>query len=230
MIDLYSFPTPNGQKVSIALEELGLAYEIVPVNIARGDQFDPEFLAISPNNRIPAIVDRDPAEGGEPISIFESGAILSYLADKTGRLIPAEPRGRSRVMEWLMWQMANFGPMLGQLGHFRTYAPEKIEYAIGRYENEVDRLYSLLDRRLEGRDFVADEYSIADIAIGPWVGFRAMHGIELGSYPNVDRWYATLCERPAWKRGIEAGSDRWSAGPMDEEAKRILFGWKRRED
>jgi GST-like protein len=229
VIDVYSFPTPNGQKVHIALEELGLPYEIVSINIVRGDQFDPDFLSISPNNRIPAIVDRDPAGGGEPISVFESGAILCYLADKVGRLLPTDPRARAQVTEWLMWQMANFGPMLGQLGHFRNFAAEKIEYALERYGNEVDRLYGLLDRQLEGREFVAGEYSIADIAIGPWVGFRAMHGIELERYPNVDRWYAALSGRPAWKCGVEAGSDRWSADPMDEEAKRVLFGWKKRE-
>lgn len=228
MIELYSFPTPNGQKVSIALEELGLAYEIIPINIARGDQFDPSFLKISPNNRIPAIVDHDPADGGEPISIFESGAILVYLADKVGRLLPREPRPRSQVMEWLMWQMAGFGPMLGQLGHFRNYAPEKIEYAVGRYADEADRLYGLLDQRLDGREFVAGDYSIADIAIAPWVGFRGMHGIELERYPNVERWLQVLTARPAWKRGLEAGSDRWNASPIDEEAKQVLFGQRRR--
>ncbi len=228
MIDLYSFPTPNGQKVSIALEELELPYEIIPINIARGDQFLPEFLAVSPNNRIPAIVDHDPPDGGAPLSVFESGAILIYLADKAGKLLPSEPRARSAVMEWLMWQMAGFGPMLGQLGHFRNYAGEEIPYALQRYADEADRLYGLLDSQLENRAYVAGEYSIADIAIGPWIGFRGMHGIELSDYPKLEEWYERVSARPAWKRGIEAGSDRWNAKPIDEEAKKLLFGQRRR--
>lgn len=224
MIELYSFPTPNGQKVSIALEELAFDYEIVSINIARGDQFAPEFLRISPNNRIPAIVDLDPEEPGEPITIFESGAILIYLADRAGALLPTDVRARSLVMEWLMWQMANFGPMLGQLGHFRNYAEEQIPYALTRYGDEADRLYNILDARLEEREFVAGDYSIADIAIAPWIGFRAMHGIDLASYPHVERWFEMLNERAAWKRGLVAGADRWGAAPMDDEAKKILFG------
>ncbi len=230
MIELYSFPTPNGQKVSIALEELGLAYEIIPINIARGDQFDEAFLAISPNNRIPAIVDREPAGGGPPLAIFESGAILIYLAEKSGSLLPTAPGPRADVLQWLMWQMAGFGPMLGQLGHFRNYAGEEIPYALNRYADEADRLYGILDKQLAAQAYVAgDDYSIADIAIAPWIGFRAMHGIELSDYPHVDRWYQKLSARPAWKRGIEAGSDRWNAAPIDEEAKKVLFGQRRRE-
>jgi GST-like protein len=228
VIELYSFPTPNGQKISIALEELGIAYEIIPINIARGDQFMPEFLQISPNNRIPAIVDHDPEGAGDPIAIMESGAILVYLAEKAGALLPRNLRERSDVMQWLMWQMANFGPMLGQLGHFRNYANDSIPYAIQRYADEADRLYGILDDQLEGREFVAGEYSIADISIGPWVGFRGMHGIELAGYPRVESWYERISSRPAWQRGIEAGKDLWNANPIDEEAKKVLFGQRRR--
>jgi GST-like protein len=229
MIELYSFPTPNGHKVSIALEELGLDYEIVPINIARGDQFSEEFLRISPNNRIPAIVDHEPVHGGDPLSIFESGAILVYLADKQGAFIGDSVRGRTVVMEWLMWQMANFGPMLGQLGHFRNYASEQIPYALERYGNEVDRLYGILDGRLESRAYVAgDDYSIADMAIGPWVAFRGMHGVELADYPHVSRWYTQITSRPAWIRGLEEGKEQWGAEPMDDDAKKRLFGQRRR--
>jgi GST-like protein len=228
MIELYSFPTPNGYKVSIALEELGLGYEIIPINIARGDQFDKEFLRISPNNRIPAIVDHDPIGGGAPLSIFESGAILVYLADKASGLLPQDVRARCEVMEWVMWQMANFGPMLGQLGHFRNYADEQVPYALKRYGDEVDRLYGILDGRLTEREYVAGDYSIADIAIGPWVGFRGMHGVELAAYPNVARWYSAVSERPAWVRGLEAGKDDWGAEPIGDDAKKVLFGQQRR--
>jgi len=227
VIELYSFPTPNGQKVSIALEELGLAYEIVPINIVRGDQFVPEFLTISPNNRIPAIVDRAPASGGEPLAVFESGAILVYLAEKTGRLLPTEARARAEVMAWLMWQMAGFGPMLGQLGHFRNFAPEKIAYGIQRYGDEARRLYGVLDRRLEGREHIAGDYSVADIATAPWVGFRAMHDIDLDAYPNVERWFAAFQERPAVQRGLAAGGDVWGDEPLSEAAKRQRFDWLR---
>jgi GST-like protein len=227
MIELYSFPTPNGQKVSIALEELELTYEIVPINIVRGDQFMSEFLTISPNNRIPAIVDLAPADGGEPLSVFESGAILVYLAEKAGRLLPTEERERTEVMEWLMWQMAGFGPMLGQLGHFRNFAPEKIEYGIQRYADEAHRLYGVLDRRLEGREHIAGEYSIADIAVAPWVGFRAMHDIDLDPYPNVSRWFAAFQRRPAVQRGLAAGSDVWGDEPLSDETKRKRFGRSR---
>jgi len=228
VIELFSFPTPNGHKVSIALEEMALAYEVIPVNILRDDQFMPEFLAFSPNNRIPAIVDHAPTGGGDPIPVFESGAILVYLAEKTGKLLPSEPRARKQVLEWLMWQMAGFGPMLGQLGHFRNYAPEKIAYALSRYEGEARRLYGVLDRRLDGRAFVADEYSIADLAIAPWIAFRTMHGIELDAFPNVERWFDAFSERPAVQRGLAAGGDTWGNDPLSDDEKRERFAWLRK--
>jgi len=224
VIDLHYFPTPNGWKVSIALEELELPYRIVPVNIGKGDQFKPEFLAISPNNRIPAIVDRDPPGGGAPISVFESGAILLYLAAKTGRLMPAEPRRAVAATEWLMWQMAGLGPMLGQLGHFRVYAPEPIPYALKRYTDEAHRLYRVLDQRLTGRSFVADEYSMADIACFGWVAIHGMHGIDLGAFPRVRDWHDRIAARPAVQRGRAAGADLVQPGGMGEEARRHLFG------
>ena len=225
MIDLHSFPTPNGWKVSIALEELELPYRFVPVNIARGEQFEPAFLAISPNNRVPAIVDHDPPGGGEPISVFESGAILLYLAEKTGRLLPTDLRRRVAATEWLMWQMGGLGPMLGQHGHFKVYAPEPIPYAQERYANEARRLYRILNGRLAGRDFLADEYSVADIACFGWVKLHEMHEIPLAEYPEVARWFEKLDARPAVQRGLAAGAEQLS-GPrvMDEEAKKHLFG------
>lgn len=223
MIDLYFWPTPNGIKISIALEELGLPYTLKPVNIGRGEQFAPEFLAISPNNRMPAIVDHAPADGGAPISVFESGAILIYLGDKTGRLIPKDVRGRAEVIEWLMWQMGGLGPMSGQAGHFAVYATEKIPYAIERYTKEVRRLYAVLDKRLEGREHVASAFSMADIAIWPWV-IEGRYGIDLGAdFPNVARWKAGVGARPAVARGAEVGKELRS-GPMDEAAKKVLFG------
>jgi GST-like protein len=224
VIELHYFPTPNGWKVSIALEELGLPYRVVPVNIGKGEQFKPEFLAISPNNRIPAIVDRDPPGGGAPISVFESGAILLYLAAKTGRLMPADPRRAVAATEWLMWQMAGLGPMLGQLGHFRVYAPEPIPYALKRYTDEAHRLYRVLDDRLAGRPFVADEYSMADIACFGWVAIHAMHGIDLGEFPKVQSWHDRIAARPAVQRGRAVGSDLVQPGGMGEEARRHLFG------
>jgi len=223
MIELYSFPTPNGHKVAIALEELDLAYRVIPINIARDDQFMPEFLAISPNNRIPAIVDLAPEDGGDPLPLFESGAILLYLARKGGQLLPRDTRRRLVAEQWLMWQMANFGPMLGQLGHFRLFAPEKIEYAIGRYAEEADRLYGLLDKRLEDREWVAGEYSVADIAIAPWVGFRGVHQIDLAQYPNVERWFEAFQARPAVQRGLAAGSEIWGNEPLSQEERDDLF-------
>jgi GST-like protein len=222
MIDLHYWPTPNGWKISIALEELELPYRVVPVNIGRGEQFKPEFLAISPNNRMPAIVDHDPPDGGEPISIFESGAILIYLAEKTGRLMPDELRSRKEVLEWVMWQMANLGPMLGQAHHFRQYAPEPIQYAIDRYTNETNRLYGVLERKLEGRDYIVGEYSIADIACWPWIVPYQMQGQNLDEFPNIQRWFDTMKERPAVKRGFPVGADLRRT--MDEEAKKVLFG------
>ncbi len=226
MIDLHYFPTPNGWKVSIALEELALPYSIVSCNIARGEQFAPEFLALSPNNRMPAIVDHDPVGGGAPLSVFESGAILHYLAEKTGRLLPCDPRRRLQALEWMYWQMANQGPMCGQAGHFRNYAPEPLPYAIDRYTREARRLYEVLDRRLAGRAFIADEFSMADILCWPWIHMRDHHGQTLDDLPDLRRWYDTMSARPAFDRGLAAGADLLSAMPksLDPEAKRHLFG------
>jgi GST-like protein len=222
MIDLHYWPTPNGWKVSIALEELELPYKLILVNIGRGEQFKPEFLAISPNNRMPAIVDHDPPGGGDPVSVFESGAILIYLAEKTGRLLPQDLRGRKTALEWVMWQMAGLGPMLGQAHHFRQYSAEKIPYAIDRYTDEANRLYGVLDRRLEGREYIVEEYSIADIACWPWIVPHQMQGQDLAEFPNLERWYDTMKARPAVKKGFELGMEK--RRQMDEEAKKVLFG------
>jgi GST-like protein len=225
LIELHSFPTPNGWKVSIALEELELPYRYHPVNIGRGEQFAPEFLAISPNNRIPAIVDLDPEGGGAPIPVFESGAILLYLAEKSGRLLPRDARRRVAAIEWLMWQMGGLGPMLGQLGHFLRYAPERIDYAVDRYAREGRRLYRVLDGRLAGRDHLADEYSVADIACWGWVSLHRMHEIPLAEFPNVARWYERVGSRPAVQRGAALGRDALPGpGGLDAEARRHLFG------
>ncbi|MGQ0619303.1 MAG: glutathione S-transferase N-terminal domain-containing protein [Panacagrimonas sp.] len=224
MIDLYYWPTSNGWKISIMLEECGLPYRVVPVNIGRGEQFQPEFLAISPNNRMPAIVDHDPAGGGAPISVFESGAILLYLAGKTGRFMPADLRGRTVVQEWLMWQMGGLGPMLGQNGHFKLYAPEKVPYALDRYEREARRLYGVLDRRLaQTGDCIAGAYSIADMACLPWIMTHKQQGLALEEWPQVQRWFGTLRERPAVQRGLELHRD-WRARSVDDEARKHLFG------
>ena len=203
MIDLYYWPTPNGHKVSIFLEEAGLDYRIVPVHIGKGEQFAPEFLKIAPNNRIPAIVDHAPADGGEPIALFESGAILEYLADKSGQFLPRETRARFTVLQWLYWQVGGVGPMAGQNHHFVRYAPEPIPYAIDRYVKETARLYGVLDRQLAGRDYVAGDYSIADMAIYPWASRHEWQGIDLADYPQVARWAALVGERPAVRRGME---------------------------
>jgi GST-like protein len=203
MIDLYYWPTPNGWKVSIALEEMELPYHVIPVDIGRGEQFEPSFLALSPNGRMPAIVDRDPEGGGPPIPVFESGAILLYLAEKSGRFLPRDVRGRIDVIQWLMWQMGGLGPMLGQHGHFALYAAEKIPYAIERYRREAERLYGVLDRRLEGRRHVCGEYSIADMACWPWIVTWKRQDIPLERFPNVQRWYQALQQRPALRRGYE---------------------------
>ncbi|WP_119157256.1 glutathione binding-like protein [Caldimonas tepidiphila] len=201
MIDLYYWTTPNGHKIPLFLEETGLPYRIFPVDIGRGDQFEPEFLRISPNNRIPAIVDQAPADGGEPLAVFESGAILSYLADKTGQLLPREPRGRAEVLAWVFWQVGGLGPMAGQNGHFSHSAPEKIPYAIERYRKETARLYGVLDRRLASREFIAgDAYSIADIACYPWIVPHRMHEQDLADFPNVKRWFEAIRARPATAR------------------------------
>ncbi len=224
MIDLYYWPTPNGRKITIMLEEVGLPYRIVPVDIGRGAQFEPEFLAISPNNRMPAIVDDEPLGGGAPISIFESGAILLYLGEKTGQLLPKDPRGKYEVTQWLMWQMGGLGPMCGQAHHFREYAPEKIPYAIDRYTNEVNRLYGVLDRRLSDREYLAGEYSIADIAAWPWVVPAKVQGQNLDDFPHVKRWFAAITARPAVERGRAVGRDLPRKNSMDDEARKVLFG------
>ncbi len=205
MIDLHYWPTPNGWKISIALEEMGLPYRVEPVNIGRGEQFAPEFLALSPNGRMPAIVDDEPAGGGGPLAIFESGAILVYLAEKVGRFLPADVRGRSDVLQWLFWQVGGLGPMLGQHGHFRLYAPDQIPYAIERYDRETRRLYGVLERRLEAREHICGDYSIADMACWPWVLTHKAQGIDLAEFPNVARWYDALKQRPALRRGYDLG-------------------------
>lgn len=206
MIEVYFAATPNGHKVTIALEELGLPYELHRINIGEGDQFKPEFLAFSPNNRIPAIIDRDGFDG-QPTSVFESGAILMYLAEKTGKLLPAGGTVRKTVIEWLMWQMGGVGPMFGQAHHFNFYAREKIDYAMTRYSNEANRLYGVLDRRLEGRDYVADAFSIADIAIFPWTRSYQRQNVEIEDYANVVRWRKRMIERPAVAKGMQAGAE-----------------------
>ncbi|MDH3475722.1 MAG: glutathione S-transferase N-terminal domain-containing protein [Rhodospirillales bacterium] len=205
-IALYTWTTPNGRKASIALEELGLPYEAHPIDIGKGEQFAPDFLKISPNNRIPAIVDPEGPDGA-PISLFESGAILLYLAEKTGRLWPDDPRARYAAMQWLMWQMGNFGPMLGQAHHFRRFAPEKIPYAIERYTNEARRLYGVLDKRLsEAAHLAGDDYTMADIATFPWAARHEWHGIDLTEFANVERWYDAIAARPAVVRGMAVPS------------------------
>lgn len=223
-IDLFYWPTPNGWKISIALEELGLPYTIRPVNIGEGDQFQPDFLKISPNNKMPAIIDPEGPEG-RPIAIFESGAILIYLAEKTGRLMPTDPRGRYAVLEWLMFQMGGVGPMLGQAHHFRQYAPEKIPYAIDRYTNEAGRLYNVLDKRLSETEWVAgDGYSIADIAIFPWIVPHERQGQSFDERPHLKRWYETMKARPAVSTGLDVGKELRSGSATDPKAFQTLFG------
>ncbi|MFZ1109205.1 MAG: glutathione binding-like protein [Rhodomicrobium sp.] len=224
MIDLYYWTTPNGHKVTMFLEETGLPYAIVPVNIGAGDQFKPDFLAISPNNRMPAIVDRAPEGGGAPISVFESGAILLYLAEKTGRFIPADVRGRVEVLQWLFWQMGGLGPMAGQNHHFSVYAPEKIPYAIDRYVKETNRLYGVLNKRLADRPFVAGDYSIADMAAYPWIVPYERQGQKLEDFPHLKRWFEEIGARPATVRAYERGKEINTQPTMSEEAKKVLFG------
>ena len=225
MIDLYVWPTPNGYKVSILLEEIGLPYNVIPIDIGAGDQFKPEFLKISPNNKMPAIVDPDGSDG-TPISIFESGAILLYLAEKTGRFWPADMRGRYDMIQWLMFQMGGFGPMLGQAHHFRIYAPEKIEYAVNRYTNEAKRLYGVLDTKLGQTEFVAGDYGLADMAIYPWTRSHTNQGQNLDDFPNVRRWYDALTARPAVQRGLELLKDRRRppGQQIDEKTRENMFG------
>lgn len=226
MIDLYYCATPNGLKLKLFLEEAELPYRIVPVDLGKGEQFKPEFLAISPNNRIPALVDDAPADGGEPIALFESGAMLLYLADKIGRFIPADLRGRLEVTKWLFWQVAGLGPMAGQIGHFNVYAPEKVPYAIDRYTRETNRLYGVLDRRLAGRDFICGDYSIADIACYPWIVPHQAHGQDLRDFPNLRHWFETISVRPATIRAYAGASDSYSKerAHLTDEERKILFG------
>ena len=222
MIDLHYAPTPNGWKITIILEECGLPYTVVPMQLGRGDQHQPDFLKLSPNGRMPAIVDHAPADGGAPVSIFESGAILIYLAEKSGRFLPTDMRGRMEVLQWLMWQMAGLGPMLGQNGHFLLYAPEKIPYAMDRYTREAKRLYGVLDAHLAGREYISADYSIADIACFPWIMTHKAQGLTLDDYPNVKRWYALQRARPALQAGLAVGKQERK--PMDEQARKIMFG------
>jgi GST-like protein len=224
MIDLYYWTTPNGHKITIFLEETGIPYSIVPVDISRGEQFAPDFLRISPNNRIPAIVDHAPSDGGSPIPVFESGAILLYLAEKTGRFIPPGPRGRLEVLQWLFWQMAGLGPMAGQNHHFGLYAPEKIPYAIDRYVQETNRLYGVLNRRLGDREFVAGDYSIADMAAYPWIVSWQRQQQNLDEFPHLQRWFAAIQARPAVVRAYQRAKEINTAPTVTEASRAILFG------
>ncbi|MFT4080096.1 glutathione S-transferase N-terminal domain-containing protein [Rhodomicrobium sp.] len=224
MIELYYWPTPNGHKITLFLEETGLPYEIKPVNIGAGDQFKPEFLAFSPNNRMPAIIDREPKDGGEPVTVFESGAILLYLAEKTGKFLPADVRGRFDVLQWLFWQMGGLGPMAGQNHHFVQYAPERIPYAMDRYVKETNRLYGVLDRRLADREFIAGDYSIADMASYPWIVPHKKQQQNLDDFPHLKRWFDAIRARPATERAYEKGAAISNISVMTEEGKKILFG------
>ncbi len=232
MVHLHYWPTPNGHKITLLLEELAeagapLPYTIVPVNIGAGEQFQPEFLAIAPNNRMPAIVDHAPADGGAPLSVFESGAILVYLAEKTGRFLPQDLRGRTAALEWVFWQMAGLGPMTGQYGHFNVYAPEKIPYAIDRYTREANRLLGVLDKRLHGRAFLlGDDYTIADMACYPWIDPYKTAPIDLEPYPEVRRWCAAIRARPATGRAyaLTKQVNPQAGQPLSEEARKALFG------
>jgi GST-like protein len=223
MIDLYVWPTPNGYKISIFLEEAGLPYRAIPVDIQKGGQFEPDFLKISPNNKMPAIVDTEGPDG-RSYSLFESGAILMYLAEKTGKFMPRETAERYRVVEWLMFQMGGIGPMLGQAHHFRTYAPEPIPYAVARYTNEAGRLYGVLDRRLAEAEYVAGDYSIADMAIFPWIRPYERQGQNLADFPNLKRWFDAINARPAVQKGLQLLADKVRKGPIDEKAREVMFG------
>ena len=224
MIDLYFAATPNGLKAKLFLEEAQLPYRAVPVSLSKGEQFKPEFLAISPNNKIPAIVDHAPAGGGEPLKLFESGAILLYLAEKIGRFIPTDVHGRAQVLQWLFWQMAGLGPMAGQIGHFNVYAPEKVPYAIERYTRETARLYGVLDRQLADRPFIAGEFSIADIACYPWIVPHEAHGQKLAEFAHLQRWFETMAARPATQRTYEGVENVYAPKrELSEEERRRLF-------
>jgi GST-like protein len=223
MIDLYFWPTPNGQKISIMLEETGLRYRVRPVNILRGEQFRRRFLALNPNNKIPVIVDHD-GPGGRPITLFESAAILQYLGEKSGRLLPKRPRARWETLQWLGFQVANVGPMFGQCGHFLGYAPRKIPYAIERYRNETLRLYGVMDRRLRQEEYLAGRYSVADVATWPWVAVRWLHRIELDEFPQVKRWFEAIDRRPAVQRGMAVLAGRTKIGAPDARTREVFFG------
>lgn len=224
MIDLHYWTTPNGHKVTIFLEETGLPYRIIPVNISTGDQFKPVFLAIAPNNRIPALVDTTPADGGAPISIFESGAILQYLAEKTGKFLPADIRGRTEVMQWLFWQMGGLGPMAGQNHHFVQYAPEKLPYAINRYVNETNRLYGVLNKRLADREFIAGDYSIADMASYPWIVPHKRQQQNLDDFPHLKRWFEAIRARPVVERAYALAEKINTTPVVSEQSRALLFG------
>ena len=224
MIELYTWPTPNGHKIHIMLEETGLKYNVHPVDIGKGDQFEPEFLKISPNNKMPAMIDTEGPDG-QPFALAESGAMLFYLASKTGRFLPKDIAKRWKVLQWTMFQMGHIGPMLGQAHHFLGYAPEKIEYAMNRYRNEAKRLYGVLDRQLKQSEWVAcDEYTIADMATMPWLRFPERQGVEIEEYPHVKRWRDKIAARPAVKRALEVLKDARRAGEMTKEQKEVLFG------
>jgi len=224
MIELSYWTTPNGHKITIFLEEAGTEYKIVPVNISKGEQFAPDFLAIAPNNRIPAILDTAPADGGAPISVFESGAILEYLADKEQKFLPAAPRARFEVLQWLYWQMAGLGPMAGQNHHFVQYAPEKIPYAMERYIKETNRLYGVLNKRLADREFIAGEYSIADMACYPWIVPHERQKQNLEDFPALKRWFEAIAARPAVQRAYALAKDVNQGPTVTQEARAILFG------
>ena len=226
MIDLHYWPTPNGHKITMFLEEAGLDYRIVPVNITAGDQFRPDFLKIAPNNRMPAIVDHAPLDGKGPLSVFESGAILVYLAEKTGRLMPQDARAKAHVQEWLFWQMGGLGPMAGQNHHFTIYAPEKLPYAIDRYVNETNRLYGVLDRQFAGKDYIAGDYSIADMACYPWIVPHKRQGQSLDDFPDLKRWFGTIAAKPSTIRAYAKGKSLQMLRPSEitDAQKALLFG------
>ncbi len=223
MIDVYSWPAPNGHKVQILMEELDVPYRLVPIDITQGAQREPDYLAINPNAKIPAIVDHAPLDGGEPVTIFESGAVMLYLADKEKRFIPDDPRQRIEVLQWLFWQVGGLGPMMGQAQHFFRYAPTPIPYALERYQNEARRLLRVLDQRLAGRNFIGAEYSIADMACFPWIRIHKLTGVVLDDFPNVQAWYGRVRSRPAVGRGVDLLRESWVDVSTSAEAKRNLF-------
>jgi GSH-dependent disulfide-bond oxidoreductase len=223
MIDLYYWATPNGHKITLFLEEAGMPYRVHPVDIGKGDQFKPEFLAIAPNNRIPVIVDNAPSSGGAPISLFESGAILLYLAEKTGKFIPKDIRGRAEVLQWLFWQVGGLGPMAGQNGHFNIYASEKIPYAMDRYTKETSWLYGVMNKRLADRPFLAGDYSIADMACYPWIVPHERHLQNINAFPHLKSWFDGIAKRPATVKAYEGAAESYSK-PMTDEERKVLFG------